>query len=132
MIQIRKISPFTTLVKVNVKVFNTYGVMVSVPREYDLDRSNVKVTETAHWVLVLGHNCALHLCGHLLVKGNNYVPIWTVADCTVIFRAHLSEHGLFGWILIGLIGRRPRSSSPVWLISEVCDYITQFQIYVTV
>ena len=43
------IDPFITLVKV--KVIDTYGVVVSSPKQYDPDRSIVKVTETAHWIL---------------------------------------------------------------------------------
>ena len=41
----------TTSGKVNVKVLEIYGVKVSSPRQFDLDRSKVKATETALWVL---------------------------------------------------------------------------------
>ena len=38
------IDPFITLVKVKVKVPDTYGVIISSPKQYDFDISKVKVT----------------------------------------------------------------------------------------
>ena len=46
-----KIAPFTTMVKVKIKALDTYGIIVSSPKQLVIDRSKVKVTETAHWVL---------------------------------------------------------------------------------
>ena len=50
-----KIGLCTTLIKV--KVLDTYGVIASSPKQFDLDRSKVKVTEMAHWVLKLNAVC---------------------------------------------------------------------------
>ena len=46
-----KISLCTTLIKVKVKVLDTYGFMCSLTKQFYLDKSKVKVTETVHWVL---------------------------------------------------------------------------------
>ena len=41
-----------TLVQGKIKVLDTYGVIVSSPKQFDLDSSDVKVTHnTAHWIL---------------------------------------------------------------------------------
>ena len=45
-----KIGLCTILIKVKVKLLDTYGVIASSPKQLDLARSNVKVTETAHWI----------------------------------------------------------------------------------
>ena len=46
-----KIRQFTTLVKVKVNIRETYGVTVSSPKQFDLDRATFNVIEMAHWVL---------------------------------------------------------------------------------
>ena len=46
-----KIGPFTKKKLVKVKFLDTYGVIVSSPKQFDLDRSKVIVTEKAHCVL---------------------------------------------------------------------------------
>ena len=47
-----KIGLCTTLIKVKVMVLDTYGVIASSPKQFDLDYSKVKVTGTEiYWVL---------------------------------------------------------------------------------
>ena len=54
--------PFTTLVKVKVQILDTYGVIVNSPKQFDVDRSKVKVPEMAHWALKVRSSQKLSIC----------------------------------------------------------------------
>ena len=51
-------------VEVKIKVLDIYWVIDSSPKEFDLDRSKVKVTETTHWGLKVKLNAVYFILKH--------------------------------------------------------------------